>query len=144
METGSDAPSSVLNEAGAAAVLALLTVLILWFATDARWFNLYAVAAAVLLAMPGLHLALRRGLASRGRARLLAWLVTLPAAGAALVQIGFWTAFFSLPHMAVKLGVGRSMLMERAAPYAVWVLAAYGLVCIFVVIRACGSRRAAA
>jgi hypothetical protein len=132
------------TEFGAVVLVALLILLILRFATDARWFDLYGAASTVLLAMPGLHLALRRNLAKRGRSRLFAWLVTLPASGAALVQIGFWTAFFSLPHMAVQLGVARSLVLDLAAPYTVWVLAVYGFICIFVIVRAFGGHQTAA
>jgi hypothetical protein len=138
----SGAASSAWKETAAAVLAGLLTASVLWLVTDARWFNLYGVAAAVLLALPGLHIALRRGLAGGGGSRLLVWLVTLPAAGAALMQIGFWTAFFTLPHMAVKLGVGRGIILERAAPYAIWVLAAYGLICLLVIARALCPRRA--
>lgn len=109
--------------------LAMLTagvlggLLVVRLLAGARWFELYGVAIVILLALPLLAWLLWEGLALNGQKRWPALAVTLPFAIAALIQIGYWLAFFSSPDTGIQLGMGRLMYQIHMERY-VWIAAA--------------------
>jgi hypothetical protein len=80
-----------------------------------RWFDLYGAATVGLVGALPIGATLMRGLERRRRSRWLAALVVLPIIAAGVVQIGYWTAFFSSAKTGVPLGLGRMMLQMNAS-----------------------------
>lgn len=76
----------------------------------ARWFDLYGLATLMLGAALPVFAALVRGLEQRGYPRRLAAWVVVPLVLAALVQIGYWTAYFSSVSTGIQLGMVRLMV----------------------------------
>ncbi len=123
-------------------VAALALGALLWLAAPTRWFSLYGVAAALLVAAPGLHLMLWRGLKRRGRSPWPALLVSLPLVLGAAVQIGFWSAYFGDPKLAVALGTARGLIGGAAGPYLPWAFGLFLMLAGWVAAKAfvCGRR----
>lgn len=75
-----------------------------------RWFGFYGPATVLLLMAPILAWLLWRRLPSIGWSRWWTLLFAVPALGLALIQIGYWTAFFTYGPSDPTLGVARAML----------------------------------
>lgn len=76
-------------------------------------FALYGPALALVLTLPFVHRLLVNRLAETRRSRRWALLYTLPVGIAALLQIGFWLAYFhGSATLAVELGVLRHYMQE--------------------------------
>ena len=102
-------------------------LLVVRLRAGAQWFELYGVAIVVLLALPLITWLLWEGLAANGHACWPAIAVTVPFALAAMIQIGFWLAFFASPDTGIQLGMGRLMYqihIERYVAIAAAILAA--------------------
>jgi hypothetical protein len=105
----------------AAVVLAILTKLI----AGQRWFSFYGPAAVALLTLPAIAYLISARLKSIGRSRWLVLLYVLPVALLALVQIGYWTAFFIYGTTNPTLGIAREMVrinLGAALPWLTGVL----------------------
>lgn len=109
--------------------LALATIVlgtILHVAAGPRWFSFFGVATLALISLPILGFILFRRYRQLSFRRWPIVAILLPAVIAALVQIGFWIAFFESGSNGVMLAAGRSMvlpLIEPYLPYAAGVLA---------------------
>lgn len=116
------------------AAAGVMIALLLRLAGGQRWFGIYGPALAVLAILPPLHRLLADRLAERGSRRRRALLVTLPLALLALVQLGYWTAFFHGPaSAAVELGVVRFMIRDWLGPALPALgLALIGLIGLFI------------
>jgi hypothetical protein len=99
---------------------------ILRLVMGSRWFDFYGLATVTLGGALPLFAALVRGLEVRGYPRRLAAWVVVPLVLAALVQIGYWTAYFSSVSSGIQLGMGRLMLSLQVGH---WILPAV-LVCM--------------
>jgi hypothetical protein len=125
-----------MGKAAIAMLAGLAAGFVLWLAATPRWFDLYGMAAALLLAVPGLHLLLWRGLKACGRSPWPALIVSLPIALGAAIQIGFWSAYFGDPKLAVALGTARGLLAGAAGPYLPFAAGAFLLLAAWVAARA--------
>lgn len=116
-----------LGSMGTLFLAAALALLLLRPAAGERWFALYGPATvAIPVAVAGaLVLARRfRTLAISARRALL---FAVPLLLLAVLQIGYWTAFFSLGQRGVVLALARAVVLDVAGPwmpYAAAVLAA--------------------
>ena len=123
------------------AAVMLAAAVMLKLVASARWFDLYGAAAIALAGAFPILATLMRGLERRHRSRWLAALVVGPIVAAALVQIGYWTAFFSSTKAGIPLGLGRLMLQINAG-FIGWLLLALGvLATAYVLWRAIGPPR---
>ncbi len=102
---------------GTLLLAAAMALLMLRPAAGERWFWLYGPAiVALALALP-LALVMARRLATARRSRWRVALVVVPLVSAAVLQIGFWTAFFASGSGAAGLAMMRAVLREAAGPY---------------------------
>lgn len=90
----------------------------------AQWFSLYGWAVTVLL----LLVPLGRALLQSSRRRWPVWLLIAVTALAALIQIGFWLAFFHAGPSGLFLGIGRSMALPHLDTAARWSAGALALI----------------
>lgn len=105
-------------------VAAALLGAILRVGLGPRWFSFYGYAAIVLAMLVPLS---RLVLGRFGKRRIWKWLAAViigATAAAAVVQIGYWMAFFNLVDTGTILGVGRSMIKEILDPFATIAMAA--------------------
>ncbi|MBU1211464.1 MAG: hypothetical protein KJ587_09355 [Alphaproteobacteria bacterium] len=98
----------------AAAVMVLALALRLGGGT--RWFGFYGLATLTLATIPFLGWILFRRYRNLSLSRWPIVAALLPAAIAALVQIGFWLAFFTSGPDGISLALGRSMVLPIIAP----------------------------
>ncbi len=99
------------------AALTAFVAMALHLAFGPRWFSYYGWAAASLVATLALSRILRARFKAQGFSRWPRYLFTLPATLAALVQIGFWVAFFNGGPSANMLGPARSLLLAEIGPW---------------------------
>lgn len=98
----------------------------------AQWFSLYGWAAIVLL----LLFPLGRALLQSSRRRWPVWVLIAVTAVAALIQIGFWLAFFHAGPSGLFLGIGRSMALPHLDTAARWSAGALALIWSILLARA--------
>lgn len=106
------------------AALALALALLLRLLLGARWFSFFGLAAVTLAALPFVVAALRRDAVTRRLSRWPIWLTALLTALAALIQIGFWAAFFTLGADGAPLAIGRGLALDKAGFLLPWLAAA--------------------
>lgn len=102
----------LLSLAGAMLILALA----LRFTAGSRWFGFYGLATMTLAAIPFLGWILFRRYRELSLSRWPVVAALLPFAGAALIQIGYWIAFFSSGPDGISLAIVRSMILPIIVP----------------------------
>lgn len=119
-----------LYQLSVAAAGSLVLAACLRFGFGARWFSFYGWAAMALTMVPFLTALLWKRLPERGLSRWWSVLIAVPVLAASLVQIGFWSLFFSQGPADPMLGVAREMLrpfLDAALPYVTAALAVAAL-----------------
>lgn len=106
----------VRNIALVAATTAAFAV-VAYIAFGPRWFSYYGWAGAGLCGAIALSRVLRARYTTQGLSRWPRLLFTVPAVVAALVQIGFWIAFFNGGPSANMLAPGRTLVLAEIGPW---------------------------
>lgn len=102
---------------GTIALGAVVGLLVMRPLVGERWFGLYGLAAvAIPVALAGAVVLARRSRAV-GRSPWRAALVAVPLLVLAVVQIGYWTAFFSLGAKAVPLVLLRAVVLDAVGSW---------------------------
>jgi uncharacterized membrane protein YhaH (DUF805 family) len=109
--------SDYLGWLGTVAVAGIAALLLLRPSAGERWYSLYGPAAIALVLAPLAGAILARRLRSAGRSPWLAALFVVPVVAAALVQIGYWTAFFALGPKSVTLALVRAVMLDALQPW---------------------------
>ncbi len=131
--------SSFLGRLGLILAGAVILAVVLRLVIGARWFGFYGAATVTLLLLPLLALTLAARYRALGKARWPVVLLIVPAGAMALVQAGYWWAFFNLGPAGIPLGVIRVMtadVLALARPAATLGLA---LVALWLVARGLGQ-----
>lgn len=103
--------------------LATLTVglivmgLALRFGAGERWFGFFGAATVALAAIPILGFVLLRRYRTLALSRWPVVLILLLVVIAAIVQIGFWVAFFTTGTEGLGLAFGRAMVLPIIEPW---------------------------
>lgn len=126
---------------GVIAALAITLALFLRLALGARWFSFYGLASVTLAALPFLAAALRSDAIARGLSRWPIWLAALATALPALIQIGFWAAFFTLGADGTPLAIGRGLVLDKAGFLLPWLAAALAGLWLWLLTRRGGPSR---
>jgi len=123
------------------AIVAVVFELGLYFVMGARWFGFYGHAVTVLaLVVPVAWLVTSR-FTAQGFSRWPAWLFFSLVALAAILQIAYWTAFFSMSDLAAPLAMARGMAREALGPFELWALLAAALLAACLILRAAANGR---
>lgn len=107
---------SYLKNLASLAAATLILGVALFLGPGPRWFSFYGLATLVLVALPLLAAILMRRYRQIGLKRWPVILAILPAILAALVQIGFWLAFFEGGPATVPLSAVRSLVQPLLDP----------------------------
>ena len=102
-------------------IATLILAGILWgILGGAQGFSFYGLATCALVALPVLAYLLvkRANILSQSRWPIL--LVTTLTIMLALVQIGYWLAFFNLDLQALPLAIGRAMMPPTVMQILAW------------------------
>lgn len=126
--TGRGYIERLLMIAGAAAMLAAA----LLFGMGARWWSFYGLATVALATWPFLTLLLWKRLPEAGWSRWWTLVYAVPVPVLALVQIGYWSAFFAYGPQNPSLGVIREMLKESLGFALMPLLAAIGVALVLI------------
>lgn len=97
------------------AALALILYLI-----NARWFSFYGAATTTLAVIIPLTWILTTRYRTLGLRRWPLWIFAALAALPALIQVAYWTVFFSSKDAAIPLAIGRSMILEKTEAFLLW------------------------
>ena len=119
-----------------AAILALLFAVILRLGLGPRWFGFYGWATVALAAAPFVTWLLWKRLPSAGYSRWWSLLVGVPISLAALIQIVFWSVFFSKGATNPMFGVLREMVrpwIDTGEPFAI---AIFVTICLWLLVAA--------
>jgi len=95
------------------AVASLVLGIVLYIAAGPSWFSFYGLATVTLVALPVLAFILFRAFRELELSRWPVIAILLPPLLAALVQIGFWLAFFEGGPGAVPLAAARAMILPH-------------------------------
>lgn len=101
-----------------------LVYLLLSVMAGARWTSFYGLATAALVTWPFVVALLWKRLHEAGRSRWWTLAYAVPVLVAALVQIGYWSAFFTFGPGNPTLGVMREMLRGSVGSALPWASAA--------------------
>lgn len=107
------------------AALALILYLI-----NTRWFSFYGPATTALAIVIPLIWILSARYRTLRLHRWPLWIFTAAVAIPAMIQIAYWTVFFSNKDAAIPLAIGRSMVLEKTEAFLIWpalVIAAFGI-----------------
>lgn len=122
------------------ALTGLTLAAVLRAVTGARWFDLYGCATVVLVTLPAVAHFLFARLKEAGRSRAWALLYIIPAALLALIQIGYWTAFFTYGPSDPTLGIVRATIHAQLGSVLPWLAAALLLVWAWLFTMTAGRR----
>ncbi|KUO56343.1 MAG: hypothetical protein APF80_15265 [Alphaproteobacteria bacterium BRH_c36] len=122
------------------AAAVILLALALHLGGGPRWFGFYGPATLTLTTIPFLGWILFRRYRKLSLSRWPIVAALLPAAIAALVQIGFWLAFFTSGPDGITLAVGRSMVLPIIAPALPILIAIMAAVTAWLVVRGAMKR----
>ncbi len=118
---------SYLTRIMATAIALVALAAILRFGLGERWFGFYGWATLALVGAVLLSSIIFSRYRKIGLRRWPTLLVLVPIAITALIQIGFWTVFFTAGLQGLGLGLGRSMAIgyvEQALPALIALLTA--------------------
>ena len=101
----------------------MLLALVLRLLAGERWFSYYGWASVALAALPFLLVTLSRASRAKGLARWPVWIAAALTALPALIQIGFWSAFFTLGADGAMLAIGRGVVMSKVGDMLPWLAA---------------------
>jgi len=121
---------------GRIAGLTIALAAALRFGLGSRWFDFYGWATVALAVVPFVTWLFWRRLPEVGRSRWWILLFAVPLCLAAIIQIVFWLLFFTQGATNPMFGVMREMVrpwMTAGEPFA---FAAFGAVCLWLVIAA--------
>jgi hypothetical protein len=99
------------------AVAAAGLALLIWLIASPRWFSFYGPATVVLVATPPLGILLWQRLETIDWRRAWTFVFVVPALALALIQIGYWLAYFSYGVSNPTLGIVRGMVQTYAGPF---------------------------
>lgn len=123
------------------ALVGVALAVVLRLLLGGQWFSLYGFATVFLVTLPFVHRLLKLRLPLVGRSPRSAWLYTLPVGLMGLVQVLFWSAFFSSPDSGVKLGIARMMFWQYGGRFVPIALTLLLLAWIVMFARAAGPDR---
>ena len=109
-------PRPFLSNLLALAAATLVLAIALYFGAGTRWFGFYGPATLALVSLPVLGWMLHRRYSDLSLSRWPIFAVLLPVGLAALVQIGFWVAFFNSGPGGIMFAAGRGMVMPMIEP----------------------------
>lgn len=101
----------------------MLLALVLRLLAGERWFSFYGAAAVVLAVLPFVLVTLTQAARAKGLTRWPVWLAAALTALPALIQIGFWSAFFTLGADGATLAIGRGVVMSKVGNLLPWLAA---------------------
>lgn len=105
----------------AAAGVALAIVLCLFGGTN--WFSFYGWATVALVTLPAVAYVLWHRLPQTGRSKWRALLYVVPVALLALIQVGYWLAFFTYGPANPTFGIVRDMVRTNTGFAMPWLAA---------------------
>lgn len=114
-----------ISTAAFGAALALVLYLL-----NTRWFSFYGPATTTLAIIIPLIWILTARYHSLGLRRWPLWVFAAAVAIPAIVQIAYWTVFFSNKDAAILLAIGRTMILEKTEAFLIWpalAIAAFGI-----------------
>lgn len=114
---------------------ALLIAVLLHMLAGPRWFSFYGTATITVLALPPFATVLHHRATAQQRRRWPIWLLFSITLAVALLQIGFWLAFFHGGPAGAELGIVRSMTRHLLALPAAIGAAVLALGWLAVVVR---------
>jgi hypothetical protein len=114
---------------GATLAFGLAAGLVLRLVAGERWFSFYGWAAVALLTLPLAAYYLWTRLPVTGRSKWRTLLYVVPVLLIALVQIGYWTVFFTYGPQNATIGVVREVMLMNAGFALPWLYA--GLAALF-------------
>jgi len=102
----------------------------LWMLLGSAWFSFYGWANVLLVSVIAFSVALWKRYRSKRFSRWPILLFAIPGIAISVVQIGFWTVFFSTGSQGLPLGFARALMRPFLDPALVMMtvlLASYAL-----------------
>lgn len=125
-----------LGRLGRIAFLGIALAAALRLGLGGRWFEFYGWATVALAVVPFVTWLCWKRLPEAGRSRWWSLLFAVPIVLVAIIQVGFWFLFFSQGATNPMFGVIREMVRPWLAAGEPFALAAFVMVCLWLVIAA--------
>lgn len=108
----------------------------LYLVLGQRWFGFYGHATIALVIVMPLAWIVTSRYRRLGLRRWPAWIFFGLIAITAIIQIAYWTVFFTSRDQAITLAIGRGMVLEHAGPFLIWAALLAAALGVWLVARA--------
>jgi hypothetical protein len=125
---------------GLTAAAGLALAIVLRLISGANWFSFYGWAIIALLTLPAIAYLLWNRLPQTGRSKWRALIYIVPVALLAVIQIGYWFAFFTYGPGNPTFGIVREMVRMNAGFAFPWLAAALMAIWTWLFWSAAGRR----